>query len=215
MASEHISSGPVPHKDNSNQASLSNTNISDLESLFESFFDEYFGTKKSNISISNSDAVVNQEESISITETPMAYSTKEFDTTPITATPQIPIVQNSSDEPSTDSSLETPVAQHSPELEEVSTAVNLSIQNSKVHLSLETLEQNSSNTYIDPSNDQTSYQPLPLEHKWTRAHSVHQIIRGPTTCVRTRRASANECLFTTFLSKIEPTKVTKALQDPE
>lgn len=31
--------------------------------------------------------------------------------------------------------------------------------------------------------------------------------------MRTRYASANECLFVTFYSKIEPTKVFKALED--
>ncbi|KAJ9539089.1 hypothetical protein OSB04_031822 [Centaurea solstitialis] len=58
---------------------------------------------------------------------------------------------------------------------------------------------------IEPStlNDQT---PLPHTVKWTR---------NPTSTVKTRAASANECNFSVFLTDTEPTRVSDALQDSD
>ena len=53
------------------------------------------------------------------------------------------------------------------------------------------------------------------ERKWDRAHSADQIIGDPSTCVRTRRATQNECLYGCFLSQIEPKNVDESLLDPE
>ncbi|KAJ9566258.1 hypothetical protein OSB04_002224 [Centaurea solstitialis] len=53
-------------------------------------------------------------------------------------------------------------------------------------------------------NDQT---PLPHTVKWTRNHPIELIIDTSAT--------ANECKFSTFLSDIEPTRVSNALQDSD
>ncbi|KAI3672658.1 hypothetical protein L6452_38755 [Arctium lappa] len=49
------------------------------------------------------------------------------------------------------------------------------------------------------------------------SHPLHQIIGDPQASVSTRSKSntSNECLFTCFLSKIEPTKFSEALEDPD
>ncbi|KAJ9544189.1 hypothetical protein OSB04_023896 [Centaurea solstitialis] len=61
-------------------------------------------------------------------------------------------------------------------------------------------------------NDQT---PLPHIAKWTKDHLIELIIGDPTSSVQTRAATANECNFSVFLSSIEPTRVSDALQDSD
>ena len=54
---------------------------------------------------------------------------------------------------------------------------------------------------------------LPHAIKWTKDHPQSQIIGEPSAGVKTR-ATANICLFSCFVSKIEPKKVVEALADP-
>ncbi|KAJ9536225.1 hypothetical protein OSB04_un000591 [Centaurea solstitialis] len=67
---------------------------------------------------------------------------------------------------------------------------------------------------IEPTsvNDQT---PLPHTVKWTRSHPIELIIGDPTSTVKTRAATANECNFSVFLTDTEPTQVSDALQDSD
>ncbi|KAJ9544193.1 LOW QUALITY PROTEIN: hypothetical protein OSB04_023900 [Centaurea solstitialis] len=67
---------------------------------------------------------------------------------------------------------------------------------------------------IEPAsiNDQT---PLPHTVKWTRSHPIELIIGDPTSTVKTRAATANECNFSVFLSDTEPTRVSDVLQDSD
>ena len=44
---------------------------------------------------------------------------------------------------------------------------------------------------------------------------MNQILGNPSSSVRTRSAIANECLFTSFLSNVEPMKVSESLADPD
>ncbi|KAL8089377.1 hypothetical protein AgCh_038989 [Apium graveolens] len=50
--------------------------------------------------------------------------------------------------------------------------------------------------------------------KWDRSHTREAIIGDPTIGVRTRIATANECLHACFLSQVEPKKTEEALLDP-
>ncbi|KAJ9566395.1 hypothetical protein OSB04_002361 [Centaurea solstitialis] len=77
-----------------------------------------------------------------------------------------------------------------------------------------TTHPTSTNNLLEPSsvNDQT---PLPHIAKWTKAHPIDLIIGDPTSGVQTRTATANECNFSVFLSNIEPTRVSDALQDSD
>ncbi|KAJ9557779.1 hypothetical protein OSB04_012393 [Centaurea solstitialis] len=54
---------------------------------------------------------------------------------------------------------------------------------------------------------------LPHATKWSKDHPLSQIIGDPSEGVKTR-ATANYCLFTFFVSKTEPKKVSEALADP-
>ncbi|KAJ9565619.1 hypothetical protein OSB04_001585 [Centaurea solstitialis] len=79
------------------------------------------------------------------------------------------------------------------------------------HESLTTQPASTNDVYVSSSvNDQT---PLPHTAKWTKAHPIDLIIGDPTSSVQTRAATANECNFSVFLSTIEPTRDSDALQD--
>ncbi|KAI3735800.1 hypothetical protein L6452_15315 [Arctium lappa] len=67
--------------------------------------------------------------------------------------------------------------------------------------------------FIDDTTNIHSYNPLPHERKWTKAHPASQIIGDPSKSVQTRSASINWCMHDSFLSKIEPTRVSEALAD--
>ncbi|KAJ9542143.1 hypothetical protein OSB04_028649 [Centaurea solstitialis] len=77
-----------------------------------------------------------------------------------------------------------------------------------------TMNPTSTDNILEPSsvNNQT---PLPHTVKWTKDHPIDLIIGDPTSGVQTRAASANECNFSVFLSNIEPTRVSDALQDSD
>ncbi|KAJ9544283.1 hypothetical protein OSB04_023990 [Centaurea solstitialis] len=96
---------------------------------------------------------------------------------------------------------------------------------STLNVSTETLEPSTTMIRVEPSvsspvdiiepasvNDQT---PLPHTVKWTRSYPIELIIGDPTSTVKTRAATANECNFSVFLSDTEPTRVSDALQDSD
>nr|GEY92491.1 hypothetical protein [Tanacetum cinerariifolium] len=70
-----------------------------------------------------------------------------------------------------------------------------------------------STSFHDPSNVHTFYQPYPHEKKWTKDHPLHKIIGDMKSSVHTRGQLANSCLFSYFLSSIEPANVAEALRD--
>ena len=55
---------------------------------------------------------------------------------------------------------------------------------------------------------------LPPQRKWTKSHPFELIIGDANEGVKTRSATQNECLYSSFLSQEEPKKVEDALQDP-
>ncbi|KAJ9566365.1 hypothetical protein OSB04_002331 [Centaurea solstitialis] len=86
----------------------------------------------------------------------------------------------------------------------------------------EAVETQSSDTssLAIPDSPPTSIQATsdtPLSHtvKWTRTHPIELIIGDPTSTIKTRAATANECNFSIFLTDTEPTRVSDALQDSD
>nr|GEX32316.1 hypothetical protein [Tanacetum cinerariifolium] len=65
----------------------------------------------------------------------------------------------------------------------------------------------------DPFNVHILYQPYPHEKNWTKDHPLHKIIGDSKSSVRTRGQLANSCLFSSFLSSVEPDNVAEALRD--
>ena len=69
-----------------------------------------------------------------------------------------------------------------------------------------------------PSDDQeasSSRSNLPPQRKWTKSHPFELIIGDAGDGVKTRSATQNECLYSSFLSQEEPKKVEEALQDAD
>ncbi|KAI3729653.1 hypothetical protein L6452_18315 [Arctium lappa] len=73
-------------------------------------------------------------------------------------------------------------------------------------------------TILDEYNEHSteeSIQPLPSTTRWTNDHPLHNIIGDIQSGVKTRAASANFCLYSSFLSSLELKKVYEALRDPD
>ncbi|KAJ9541914.1 hypothetical protein OSB04_028420 [Centaurea solstitialis] len=71
----------------------------------------------------------------------------------------------------------------------------------------------------DESTSSTNAEPLqaipqPPALRWTRDHPIDQVLGDPSIGVKTRQQSGNKCLYVSFLSEHEPTKVDEALADP-
>ncbi|KAJ9542807.1 hypothetical protein OSB04_029313 [Centaurea solstitialis] len=66
-----------------------------------------------------------------------------------------------------------------------------------------------------PSNNLDDLAILPAQLKWTRAHPLYNVIGDVNDGVKTRSASANYCLYKSFLSVIEPKNVSQALEDSD
>ncbi|KAJ9547471.1 hypothetical protein OSB04_020014 [Centaurea solstitialis] len=71
----------------------------------------------------------------------------------------------------------------------------------------------------DESTSSTNAEPLqaipqPPALRWTKDHPIDQVLGDPSTGVKTRQQSGNHCLYVSFLSEHEPTKVDETLADP-
>ncbi|KAJ9539173.1 hypothetical protein OSB04_031906 [Centaurea solstitialis] len=67
----------------------------------------------------------------------------------------------------------------------------------------------------DSQNNLDDLAILPAQLKWTRAHPLYNVIGDVNDGVKTRSASANYCLYKSFLSIIEPKNVSQALEDSD
>ncbi|KAJ9565735.1 hypothetical protein OSB04_001701 [Centaurea solstitialis] len=209
--SSEISSSSVTNvgvnADSSSQGpsgSSESSNASYLDFLFQSVYDDFSNTSTSSTgsaldslslpSSSNSELSSSTQNEPDLSESVDTQSSDNSSSaipdSPLTSTQATSDVQ---DIPSA-SSDETPVTIPSDISSEPSTSVPVDI--------------------IEPSsvNDQT---PLPHTVKWTRSHPIELIIGDPTSTVKTRVASANECNFSVFLTDTEPTRVSDALQDSD
>ncbi|KAJ9561930.1 hypothetical protein OSB04_007090 [Centaurea solstitialis] len=175
----------------------------ELDSLFEYFYDDLYGTNQT----SSSNA--------GISSTPSSSTTPSSEVSPTSSLPcpDIPSpVSSPSSSPIVMDTLHPDITVDS-HVQSSSNEVGDNESIPEGHESL-TTHPTSTNNILEPSaiNDQT---PLPHIAKWTKDHSIDLIIGDPTSGVQTRAASANECNFSVFLSNIEPTRVSDALQDSD
>ncbi|KAI3701884.1 hypothetical protein L6452_27331 [Arctium lappa] len=76
-------------------------------------------------------------------------------------------------------------------------------------------QEDTESGYLDENHDQSTSNILPHEHKWTKEHPIHQIIGNPSKPVQTGSYTLNQCMHDSFLSKIDPTRVSEALADSD
>ncbi|KAJ9564242.1 hypothetical protein OSB04_000208 [Centaurea solstitialis] len=248
MASEHDSSKPgltgvlafnlvnpdhVTPTKQKDGASTSTNNISDLDLLFENFYNEYFGSSSSDSTTNNNpssihrDTTVNVQEPVSISGP--SISTISEDTSSVespqvqTSIISIPenqeltqvqsLIFDSSQIQEADISSSEDISDPIP-IRMESTFDDYS-QDLQIVPSFESLQDVPTSSYTDSGYDLQLYRPLPHTTKWTRDHPLHQIIGDLNAPVQTRSTTANECLFAAFLSNVEPLKVVDALADPD
>ncbi|KAJ9556657.1 hypothetical protein OSB04_011271 [Centaurea solstitialis] len=175
----------------------------ELDSLFEYFYDDLYGTNQTSSS------------NTGISSTPSSSTTPSSEVSPTSSLPcpDIPsLVSSPSSSPIVMDTLHLDITVDS-HIQSASLEVGDNDSIPEGHEPLTTHPTSTANI-LEPSsvNDQT---PLPHIAKWTKAHPIDLIIGDPTSGVQTRAASANECNFSVFLSNIEPTRVSDALQDSD
>nr|GEV80684.1 Gag-Pol polyprotein [Tanacetum cinerariifolium] len=73
-----------------------------------------------------------------------------------------------------------------------------------------------SSRHVDSSNMHTFYQHHPSDHRWTKDHSLEQVIGNPSQSVRTRRQLESDgemYMFTLTVSRTEPKNIKEAMAD--
>ncbi|KAI3757928.1 hypothetical protein L6452_05472 [Arctium lappa] len=222
--SEQISSEPIlsPINQDSSTPSLI---FSDLDYLFENFYNDVPRSNSENVS-----NVLNQETES--TSTPnFAASISEPDVVPV---PPVDQTQSETEpiheEPIQEESVHEQSGQEESVQEEVQNdVIQQTLPESDTEVvelpppPVETVSISSTDfESFEPTSQQLEVvqdiiDPLPHTTKWTRSHLIHQIIGDPqaSVTIRSRTSTSNECLFTCFLSKIEPTKVSESLEDPD
>ncbi|KAI3771239.1 hypothetical protein L6452_02399 [Arctium lappa] len=228
MASEHISTepvitgvlasgptspGPAPQENKSYGASSSTSNLSDLDLLFELFYDEFLGSK-----LPNSVVVDRIEDSMTTHPTTSDISTEygspiQQEVPVQKPTPTVEVVTNNAETEVADS-VGCTVETDQQIDQAVPTATSATTTSTEAPVNSEPSEGDTSG-FLDADNDQHASNPLPHEHKWTKEHPIHQIIGDPSAPVQTRSATSNLCMYESFLSKIEPTHVSEALADSD
>ncbi|KAI3669337.1 hypothetical protein L6452_40570 [Arctium lappa] len=185
MASEHISSepvitrvlgsgptgpGPAPHENKSDDSSSSTSKLSDLDLLFELFYDEFLGSK-----LPNSVVVDRIEDSMTTHPTTSDISTES--NSPIQhevpvqkPTPTVEVVINNAETEVADSvgctlRIDQQTAQAVP------TATSATTTSTETPVNSEPSEGDNSG-FLDAENDQHESNPLPHEHKWTKEHPI-------------------------------------------
>ncbi|GKD97789.1 retrovirus-related pol polyprotein from transposon TNT 1-94, partial [Tanacetum coccineum] len=78
-----------------------------------------------------------------------------------------------------------------------------------------------SSRYVESSNMHTFYQRHPSEHRWTKDHSLEQVIRNVYVYVRTQsirtrcqlETDGDMCMFALTVSRTEPKNIKEAMTD--
>nr|GEX46544.1 putative ribonuclease H-like domain-containing protein [Tanacetum cinerariifolium] len=73
-----------------------------------------------------------------------------------------------------------------------------------------------SSRHVDSSNMHTFYQRHPSEHRWTKDHLLEQVIRNPSQSVRKRRqleSNGEICMFALIVSRTKPKNIKESMDD--
>ncbi|KAI3707521.1 hypothetical protein L6452_26130 [Arctium lappa] len=213
LASGQISPEPASTANNSNNASTSISHLTDLDLLFEFFYDEFLGSNipKSVVTDRSKDTSCNHPvTSDVITEqaSPVQSETHIPSITPIVEDIHV------TDEPEVIVSVGCDIlSTQQPESAVPTDASTPEISTEKLPHIIQTEESDSG--FLDDDHVQSVSTPLPHEHRWTKEHPLHQVIGDLNKTVQTRSATLNQCMHDSFLSKIEPTRVSEALADSD
>ncbi|KAI3681607.1 hypothetical protein L6452_36407 [Arctium lappa] len=195
LASGQVRSGAIQSPVDPNHASTSRAHLSDLDLLFEYFYDDLFNIKSNTMTCNKNAAQAPEVTQVtgptdsggpsspdapSSTDNDSAFPSSSPPEVPISAIPDLAL--NPSPAESSSAAFSTPNKELPPHRPS----------------SLEAVQDLPPGGYVDPDTSQQTYQPLPHTTKWTRAHPLHQIIGDPKTPVQTRPTTANDCLFSSL-----------------
>nr|GFA40301.1 hypothetical protein [Tanacetum cinerariifolium] len=189
MASDHVSSDPVPEcptmvlkhdslspgiqcEENVTQADKTVTTSNELDLLFSSMFDEL---------LNGSSKVVSKSFAVSTTDAP--NQCQQHHTTPLnnptTPDPTCQVLPHTPTVASTENMNQAKMVEE-----------NAQVENDEFINILCTPVQDRGETsshHVDSSNMHTFYQHHPSKHRWTKDHPLEQVIGNPLQSVRTRR----------------------------
>nr|GFA67036.1 hypothetical protein [Tanacetum cinerariifolium] len=181
---------------------VSESSKKDLEDLFHNYYDEYFDSSKiMKFSTTNVDTSINEEVFHEVSESFQGESSSSSLNDEVEQSPKEVITPQTNTQSISNNMI--------PNGDEASTSHNVFNER------LEDAYFDASTSFHDPSNVHTYYQPYPHEKKWTKDHPLYKIIGDPKSSVRTRGQLANSCLFSCFLSFIEPANAVEALKDAD
>ncbi|KAI3735996.1 hypothetical protein L6452_15526 [Arctium lappa] len=178
---------PASQAIKSDEASTSTNHLSDLDLLFELFYDEFLGSN-----VKKSVVVDRMEDSTTTHPTSSDISTES----------NSPILQ------------EIPVQMPTLTVEAVTNNEDTKVVVS-VGCSVQTDLQTDQAVPAEPSAPTTSTTTIIPPEQPEEEHSISQIIGDPTKPVQTRSVSMNMCMHESFLSKIEPSRISEALADSD
>ncbi|KAI3745964.1 hypothetical protein L6452_08379 [Arctium lappa] len=183
LASGHITPEPVSTATNSDNASTSISHLSDLDLLFEFFYDEFLGSNipKSVVTDRSEDTTCNHpvtsdvitEQASPVQTTHIPTSTPTVEDVQVTAEPEVTVSvgcdtistqQPESVVPTDASAPETSTANLPPVIQ----------------------TEDSDSGFLDDDHVQSVSTPLPHEHRWTKEHPLHQVIGDLNKPVQTR-----------------------------
>nr|GEV50710.1 retrovirus-related Pol polyprotein from transposon TNT 1-94 [Tanacetum cinerariifolium] len=185
---------------NQSVSKVNEASKNDLEDLFQYFYDEYFDSSKiMKSSITNVETSIIEKVFHKVSESFQGESSSSSLNDDVQQSLEEVILPSSNTQ-----SISINMV---PNGDEASTSHNVFNER------LEDAYFDVSTSFHDPSNVHTYYQPYPYEKNWTKDHPLHKIISDPKSSVRTRGQLENSCLFSCFLSSIEPANVAEALRD--
>nr|GEW25202.1 hypothetical protein [Tanacetum cinerariifolium] len=191
MASDHVSSDPVPQLTTSNE----------LDLLFSPMFDEL---------INGSSQVVSKSSAVTTVDAPKQRQQQH--TTPLNnQTIPYPTCHVPTQAPTVASTENINQAKMIEENAQVENDEFINIFCTPVQDRGET-----SSHHVNSSNMHTIYQHHPSDHHWTKDHPLEQVIRNPSQSVRTRHQLESDgemCMFTLTMSRIEPKNIKEAMAD--
>ncbi|GJR30179.1 retrovirus-related pol polyprotein from transposon TNT 1-94 [Tanacetum coccineum] len=226
MASDHVSSDPVPQcpttalehdslspgpqsQENVPQAAETVTTSNELDLLFSLMFDELLNgttqvvSKSSAVTTADAPNQCQQQHITLSTSTTIAIDTPPLDirTTPETTSqaPTITATENINQE-------ETNKEHAKVEEDEFINIFSTPVQE----------RGETSSRHVDSSNMHTFYQRHPSEHRWTKDHPLEQVIGNPSQSIRTRRQLETDgemCMFALTVSRTEPKNIKEAMAD--
>ncbi|KAJ9544464.1 hypothetical protein OSB04_024171 [Centaurea solstitialis] len=178
----------------------------DLERLFNDWYEDFEEDDRTSVKDNRASASTDRASASTDRASPSKICTSVETPNPESSS-FIPISDSSTIIP-TPASIKVHESISPPEPNPISSSTNSVEQNPAAH----------ENSHDDATQSESLHEVtsnINLRHaiRWTKDHPQTQIIGDPSDSVKSR-ANVNYCLFSCFVSKIEPKKVIEALADP-